>query len=226
MLCSVRVAAVAVVGTALMASPVLAGELERADSPVPVGSPLVQSALSRAWVPDTGEAAPAAVRVQARRRTPVAGPNIGAVGLGGVAGLSEFEIGPSFRYWFTDRFGMQAHLGFSGDNDPIFDDVEYIRFEPTFIVAIGDFGNDAVNVRPYAGGGLRIVRTDIGRDSDVDVRPAAVGGVEFGFRGAPRLKVSAELSLAGEPDFDDRDFPRPPKFGGARVSGLVHYFFD
>ena len=48
------------------------------------------------------------------------------------------------------------------------------------------------------------MRTDIGRDNDVDVKPAAVGGVEFGFRGAPRLKVSAELSLAGEPDLDDR----------------------
>ena len=43
------------------------------------------------------------------------------------AGLSDFEIGPSFRYWINDRFGVQAHLGFSGDDDFFNDDVQYLR---------------------------------------------------------------------------------------------------
>jgi hypothetical protein len=160
------------------------------------------------------------------RRSRSAGPSIQSVGLGAVAGLSEFEIGPSFRYWFSDRFGAQAHLGFSGDDAIRGDDVEYLRFEPTFIVAIGDFGNDDVNVRPYAGGGLRVLRTDIGDFSNTDVFPAGVVGVEFGFRAVPRLKVSGELSFSGDNDIDDIDFPDPPELGGARFSGLVHYFFD
>ena len=70
------------------------------------------------------------------------------------------------------------------------------------------------------------MRTDIGEFDDTDVRPAAVGGVEFGFRGAPRLKVSAELSISTDQDFDDIDFGDGPSIGGTRLSALVHYFFD
>ena len=140
--------------------------------------------------------------------------------------VSDFEIGPSARYWFTERFGLQGHLAFSGDDWPG-DDIDYVRFEPTFIIAIGDFGNDQLNVRPYAGAGLRFLRTDIGSYNDLDTKPTAVGGVEFGFRAVPRLKVSGELSLSASDDFDDdAPFANPPKFGGARVVGLVHYFFS
>jgi hypothetical protein len=61
-------------------------------------------------VPPTSTAEATAVQ---RGRTPsAAGPNIGAIGLGGIGGLSEFEIGPSLRYWITERFGLQGHLGF------------------------------------------------------------------------------------------------------------------
>lgn len=188
-------------------------------------TPLISAALAQAWQGPLASPPQAAV-VQGRRSARSAGPNIGAVGLGGVGGLSEFEIGPSFRYWINERFGVQAHLGFSGDNDFIGEDVEYLRFEPTFIVAIGDFGNADVNIRPYAGGGIRVFRTDIGDFDDVMVRPAAVGGVEFGFRGAPRLKASAELSVSGENDLDDFNFGNGPSIGGVRAAALVHYFFD
>lgn len=187
-----------------------------------------QEAVAAAWHPLVGTSSGLSYATRQRQRVRnSAGPNIGAFGLGGVAGLSEFEIGPSFRYWMTDRFGLQAHLGFGGDHDFLDEDVEYMRFEPTFIVAIGDFGNDAVNVRPYAGGGIRVFRTDIGsRFDDTTVKPAGVGGVEFGFRGVPRLKVSGELSLSAGNDLDDFNFGNGPSIGGARVSGLVHYFFD
>ena len=201
----------------------------RADEPVapapgPAAAPsLLRNVLAKEWAPSSTTTATAAA-VQGRR--PVAGPNIESVGLGGVAGLSDFEIGPSFRYWINDRFGVQAHLGFGGEEDfRSIDEVGYLRFEPTFIVAIGDFGNGAVNVRPYAGGGLRVTRTDIGEESDTDLRPAGVGGVEFGFQGVPRLKVSAELSLSADPDFENFDFDEVPTPGGVRLSGLVHYFF-
>ena len=187
-------------------------------------SSLLRSAIAAAWTPP-GSTTTAWSVAQARRASS-AGPSIASVGLGGVAGLSEFEIGPSLRYWINDRFGLQGHLGFGGDDDFLEDDVEFMRFEPTFIVAIGDFGNDALNVRPYAGGGIRVMRTDIGEFDDTDVRPAGVGGVEFGFRGAPRLKVSAELSISTDQDFDDIDFDDGPSLGGTRLSGLVHYFFD
>lgn len=204
-----------------LAAPAVADEPSTPATP----TPLVGSALTQAWQGPLATP-PQATVVQARRGSRSAGPNIGAVGLGGVAGLSEFEIGPSFRYWINERFGVQAHLGFSGDNDFIGEDVEYLRFEPTFIVAIGDFGNADVNIRPYAGGGIRVFRTDIGDFDDVMVRPAAVGGVEFGFRGAPRLKVSAELSVSGENDLDDFNFGNGPSIGGVRAAALVHYFFD
>jgi len=198
-----------------------------ADEPAaPVtATPLISQALTQAWQGPLADA-PKAMVVQGRRATRSAGPNIGAVGLGGVGGLSEFEVGPSFRYWMNERFGVQAHLGFSGDNDFIGEDVEYLRFEPTFIVAIGDFGNGDVNIRPYAGGGIRVFRTDIGDFDDVSVRPAAVGGVEFGFRGVPRLKASAELSVSAENDLDDFNFGNGPSIGGVRFAALVHYFFD
>lgn len=204
----------------------------RAEEPA---HPLVQSsssatlrqALESAWaVPPPPAASGTAAALVRQRARNSAGPNIGAVGVGGVGGLSEFEIGPSIRYWINERFGLQAHLGFGGE-DFIDEDVEYLRFEPTFIVAIGDFGNDALNVRPYAGGGLRVFTTDIGeRFDDTTVRPAGVGGVEFGFRGVPRLKASAELSLSAGNDLDDFDFGDGPSVGGARVAALVHYFFD
>ena len=198
---------------------------ERADEPAGTepATPLLKAALAQAWQGPLAPPQAAAVQGRASRS---AGPNIGAIGLGGVGGLSEFEIGPSFRYWINERFGVQAHLGFSGDNDFIGEDVEYLRFEPTFIVAIGDFGNDDINVRPYAGGGIRVFRTDIGDFDDVMVRPAGVGGVELGFRGAPRLKVSAELSVSGENDLDDFNFGNGPSIGGVRAAALVHYFFD
>ena len=71
-----------------------------------------------------------------------------------------------------------------------------------------------------------MLRTDIGRLPTPTVRPAGVGGVEFGFRGAPRLKVSGELSLSADNDFEDFNFGNVPSTGGARLSALVHYFFD
>lgn len=218
---------------------VLAPFAARADEPVqpilgaPHASPQsrsadpVRHALDSAWSPSVGTWSASSYAAQRQRFRKSAGPNIGAFGLGAVGGLSEFEIGPSFRYWMTERFGLQAHLGFGGDQDFRDEDVEYMRLEPTFIVAIGDFGNDAVNVRPYAGGGIRVFRTDIGsRFDDTTVRPAGVGGVEFGFRGAPRLKVSGELSLSSGNDLDDFNFGDGPSIGGARASALVHYFFD
>ena len=185
---------------------------------------ILRGALASAWDSSSATTRAAAV-VQARR--PAAGPNIESVGLGGVAGLSDFELGPSLRYWINERFGVQAHLGFGGEEDFRFiDDIGYLRFEPTFIVAIGDFGNAALNVRPYAGGGIRVTRTDFGDESDTDVRPAGVGGVEFGFQGVPRFKVSAELSVSADPDFENFDFDDVPSPGGVRLSALVHYFFE
>lgn len=216
--------------TAVLAACVLVGpaiaRAEEPASPAPAAGPsILRDVLARAWAPASTTLAHATATTQASRRRPAAGPNIESVGLGGVAGLSEWEIGPSFRYWATERFGLQAHLGFGGEDDLRRGDVQFMRFEPTFIVAIGDFGNAALNVRPYAGGGIRLMRTDIGDFSDTDVRPAGVGGVEFGFQGVPRLKVSAELSLSTDPDFENFDFDDVPTPGGARLSALVHYFF-
>lgn len=176
---------------------------------------------------DSPPAASTSAAVVQQRVGRSAGPSIGSVGLGAVGGLSEFEFGPSFRYWITDRIGVQTHLGFGGDQDFIGDNVDYLRVEPTVIVALGDFGNDALNVRPYVGGGLRVFRTDIGDDfDDTSVKPAGVGGVEFGFRAVPRFKASVELSVSGGNDLDDFNFGNGPSIGGARVSALAHYFFD
>lgn len=215
-----------VLAAVLLGAPAMA----QADEAASAIDARIARALATAWSDDTPAAAatapaPAALAVQGRAARSGAGPNIGTVGIGAVGGLTELEIGPSFRFWATDRIGIQAHLGFSGDElGP--DDVDYIRFEPTVIVAIGDFGEGAVNVRPYVGGGLRVIRTDIGPFDDSHVKPVGVGGVEFGFSCVPRLKASAELSLS--PDIDPEDFDldrRGPKFGGARVAALVHYFF-
>ena len=211
--------------TLVVPTAALADEPAAAAPAASASSSILRSALASAWTPAGGTTTAWSV-AQTRRARQSAGPSIASVGLGGVAGLSEFEIGPSLRYWINDRFGLQGHLGFGGDDDFLEDDVEYMRFEPTFIVAIGDFGNDALNVRPYAGGGIRVMRTDIGEFDDTDVRPAGVGGVEFGFRGAPRLKVSAELSISTDQDFDDIDLDDGPSLGGTRLSALVHYFFD
>jgi hypothetical protein len=218
--------------TAVLAACVLAAPAgAHADEPIPAvpaataAPSILRDVLASAWEPTSTAASRGSTRTQASRRRAAAGPNIESVGLGGVGGLSEFELGPSFRYWATERFGLQAHLGFGGEDDFRRADVQFMRFEPTFIVAIGDFGNAALNVRPYAGGGIRLMRTDIGDFSDTDLRPAGVGGVEFGFQGVPRLKVSAELSISTDPDFEDFDFDDVPTPGGARLSALLHYFF-
>jgi len=218
--------ATAVLAACILVAPAGA-RAEEPGSPSPAATTapsILRDVLANAWAPSstTGHGV---AGTQASRRRAAAGPNIESIGLGGVAGLSEWEIGPSFRYWATERFGLQAHLGFGGEDDLRRGDVQYMRFEPTFIVAIGDFGNAALNVRPYAGGGIRVMRTDIGDFSDTDVRPAGVGGVEFGFQGVPRLKVSAELSVSTDPDFEDFDFDDVPTPGGARLAALVHYFF-
>ena len=126
--------------TAVLAACVLAAPAgARADEPVtpapaaPAGASILNRVLARAWEPASTTVG-AAVRTQSRRR-PVAGPNIESVGLGAVGGLSEFELGPSFRYWATERFGLQAHLGFGGEDDLRRGDVQYMRFEPTFITS-------------------------------------------------------------------------------------------
>lgn len=221
--------ATAVVLTCAIAAPaaVRADEPPVPAGPAPAPVHLLRGALASAWSSAGDTSLGRIATTQRSGAASPAGPNIGAIGLGGLGGLSDFEIGPSFRYWITERFGLQAHLGFGGDDDFRDEDVEYLRFEPTFIVAIGDFGNSALNVRPYAGGGIRVFRTDIGsRFDDTTVRPAGVGGVEFGFRGVPHLKVSAELSVSAGNDFDDFDIGDPPDIGGVRLSALVHYFFD
>ena len=218
-------AAILAACTLVVPTAALADEPAAAAPAASASSSILRNAIASAWTPAGGTTTAWSI-AQTRRARQSAGPSIASVGLGGVAGLSEFEIGPSLRYWINDRFGLQGHLGFGGDDDFLEDDVEYMRFEPTFIVAIGDFGNDALNVRPYAGGGIRVMRTDIGEFDDTDVRPAGVGGVEFGFRGAPRLKVSAELSISTDQDFDDIDLDDGPSLGGTRLSALVHYFFD
>ena len=226
---------VAIMVTALMAAPALA----QAEESSGLTSSRAADAIARAWL-DEGQQGSGADEITARVAAGLAqtaeqqrgraartsaGPNIGTVGLGFIGGLSDFEIGPSFRFWATDRVGFQAHLGFSGDDfGP--DNVDFVRFEPTVIVAIGDFGDGAVNVRPYAGGGLRIVRAGIGSFSDSEVKPVGVGGVEFGFRGAPRFKLSGEVSIAPNIDIDDFDRGRRgPRLTGARVAALGHYFF-
>ena len=218
--------ATAVLAACVFGAPASA-RAEEPVSPAPAAAAapsILRRVLASAWEPASTTTAHA-LTTQASRGRPAAGPNIESVGLGAIGGLSEFELGPSFRYWATERFGLQAHLGFGGEDDLRRGDVQFMRFEPTFIVAIGDFGNAALNVRPYAGGGVRLMRTDIGDFSDTDLRPAGVGGVEFGFQGVPRLKVSAELSLSTDPDFEDFDFDEVPTPGGARLSALLHYFF-
>jgi hypothetical protein len=154
-----------------------------------------------------------------------AGPDIGRVGIGAIGGLSDLEFGPSVRTWFTPRFGAQAHLVFSSDDyGP--QDVSFIRFEPTVLVALGDFGEGQVNIRPYLGGGLRLVRASIGNFSDSETNLAAVVGAEFGFLRVPRFKVSGEVSLSTDSDFDTFDPPRAgPRHNGVRIGVLGHYFF-
>ena len=218
--------ATAVLAACVLVAPASA-RAEEPGSPTPAAAAapsMLRDAIASAWAPSSTTGHAAAV-TQASRRRAAAGPNIESIGLGAIGGLSEWELGPSFRYWATERFGLQAHLGFGGEDDLRRGDIQFMRFEPTFIVAIGDFGNAALNVRPYAGGGIRLMRTDIGDFSDTDVRPAGVGGVEFGFQGVPRLKVSAELSISTDPDFEDFDFDDVPTPGGARLSALLHYFF-
>ncbi len=217
---------------ALLGSPVavVAEETRTPDMGVRASEAIVRAWLAAAAGEGDRLAMPLATTLgqtaeQGGRASQPAAPSIGMVGLGGLGGLTDFEFGPSFRIWANDRIGFQAHLTFSGDDfGP--DDVDFVRFEPTVIVAIGDFGSGAVNVRPYAGGGLRVVRSDIGRFNDSDIKPAVVGGVEFGFRTLPRFKVSTELSVSPDIDVDDFDPPRGgPKLTGARLAALAHYFF-
>ena len=91
----------------------------RAGRPAPAAS---GRALDPARVPSPGRGSP-----RARRRHAAAGAGDGArqrrpehrSRWGSVAwqGCPSSRSGPSFRYWVTERFGLQAHLGFGGEED-------------------------------------------------------------------------------------------------------------
>ncbi len=183
----------------------------------------VGRSISKAWLTEMAAQQPPPMPAGQAAQTG-AGPQIERFGVGAVVGLSDVEIGPSVRYWVTSRVGLQANLGFSGE-DFFPENVTFTRLEPTVIVAFGDFGEGAINMRPYAGAGLRVAWAGGGGMSDSQVRPVGVGGVEFGFQRAPRFKISPEISFSPDINADLDPLFGGPRLNGLRLAAMAHYFF-
>jgi hypothetical protein len=121
------------------------------------------------------------------------------VGLGGFGGSG---AGPSFRYFFNDRIGVDASAGwFGGPRTP--SGSTSTAFQATSSVVLmlnGSHQMADLDFRPYVGGGFNYVNYGTPYQTSVSTQPAtdgfgmqAFGGAELTFAAAKALAISAEV---------------------------------
>jgi hypothetical protein len=125
-------------------------------------------------------------------------------GLGGSMGVGSRGGSGAFRYFFGDRIGFNATVGWyrptgagnAGSQGSTFLVAPSMVYMLTKAAAAKD-----IDVRPYVGGGLNYANgtSPIRRSSDVGSRTGglgmqAFGGVELTFLEAPSIAISAEVA--------------------------------
>ncbi len=156
----------------------------------------------------------AAANGAAQGRSASAGDRPHTVGLGGKAGGFAFGVGASARAWATDRIGVQTDLSHFEVGT-----VSVTQISPSVIVTLGSPDLDAdTQLRPYAGGGINIMRVASTFSSDSGVGFQAFVGGEWVFARAPRLGLSGDIGYYSTGKFFN------VSIGGFAVSVLGHYY--
>lgn len=145
-------------------------------------------------------------------------------GVGGRAGGFSFGVGGSGRYWASDRIGVQADVSHYGLST-----VGITQFAPSVLTVLGQPDlTKATQIRPYAGGGLNVLRVtqDFGsigfsefNSSDTGIGFQGFAGAEAVFGGAPNFGVSGDLGYYSTGDFFGVNV------GGFALSLAGHYYF-
>lgn len=137
-----------------------------------------------------------------------AGGRIGIQALSGFAAVS--------RLWFARPLGAQLELGRATYTSAGLLRMSVTDVGVSAITSFTDLANNAVWIRPYAGGGVGIFRSSLRSASgaavasDTSLGYQAFGGAEFTSANVPRLAVSADVRHV---------WARTP-FGGFGNSGL------
>ena len=134
-------------------------------------------------------------------RTTYVPPPTHRVGLGGQLNATP-GFGFSSRIWSRNRFGVQVDLSRSRmSNEFSANRVRSTEFSPSFIYSLPDYVSESFWLRPYAGGGVAMIRSKLYggvpevalSESDSTWAYRAFGGAEVTVPGVPRLAVSADL---------------------------------
>lgn len=154
-------------------------------------------------------------------------PPTHVIGLGARAGWSAFESGISARTWLHDRIGLQLEVSRSALTSPVAPArLTATQFAPSVLLAWPDRMSDDVMVRPYVGGGPRVIRQvvgigpqGVGSVSENRVAVQVFGGGEVTFPAAPRFTLSADLRYGWS-----KQAPAGPELDGLGFSLSGHWY--
>ena len=158
--------------------------------------------------PPGGSARPPASRVHLPSHVVGAGGRIGVEALSGFAAMG--------RLWLAGAVGVQLELGRATHTSPGLLRMSATELGVSAITSFADLANNAVWIRPYAGGGISMFRSNLRSTSGVAIATdtsrgyQAFGGAEFTSANLPQLAVSADV----------RHVWATTPFGGFETGGL------
>ena len=135
-------------------------------------------------------------------RTMYVRPPTHRLGLGGQLSAATPGIGFSSRIWSRNRFGVQVDLSRSRMSTDFSENrVRSTEFVPSFIYSLPDYVSESFWLRPYAGGGVAMIRSKLYggvpevalSESDSTWGYRAFGGAEVTVPGVPPLAISADF---------------------------------
>lgn len=149
-------------------------------------------------------------------------------GLGASIAMSTREAGGSFRYWLSDRVGLDmAALWYRQSSRASETAASTLVVAPSAIVMLTPYDDDSdVNLRPYIGGGLNYARQSGRAEADGGTASGTggqlFGGVELSFHDAPNIVISGSLVRYFLPD---DFFGLASSFDRTQVVGSVYIYF-
>ena len=161
-------------------------------------------------------------------RTMYVPPPTHRLGLGGQLSAATPGLGFSSRIWSRNRFGVQVDLSRSRmSNDVSENRVRSTEFAPSFIYSLPDYVSESFWLRPYAGGGVAMIRSKLYggvpevalSESDSTWGYRAFGGAEVTVPGVPHLAISADFGYQWAHVLFDGFDP-----AGPRLSVSAHWY--
>jgi hypothetical protein len=137
------------------------------------------------------------------------------------------DFGGTARLWMQRRLGAQFDVTRSTFTSGLTaGQLTTWQFSPSMLYALPDVVSSAVWVRPFAGGGLDLVRSSLGgvtpgmtTGHDRTFGTKILGGAEVTLPGAPQLTLSTEVGYHWlESSFTAFDL------GGVRASVAAHWY--